>query len=159
MSEVRELGGEIYGISAQGRKTCKRTQKTWRLNFTLMSNPNHSLINYLKASDVLKVEVCKNPMMNPNVIRYRHGMIQPGVLLITRDGVVVYSWSSVGGVTNLFGTTDRPSVRDVWYSHKPSLLEALNLEMGGNTEEKGKIRKKGMFSVLKDIPIPLKDIR
>lgn len=158
MSEIRELGGQIYGISAQGRKTAKRTQKTWRLNFDLKSNPNHSLINYLKASDVLKVEVCRNPMMNPNVVRYRHGMIQPGVLIITKDGTVVYSWSSEAGVTNLFGTTDRPSPKDVWYSHKPDLLEALQMETSSG-QEKSKIRKKGVFSVLKDIPIPLKDIR
>merc|ERR1712188_172902 len=146
-----------FGISAQGRKTASKVQKMWRLNFTLMSNPNHSLVNYLKASGVLKVEVCKNPMMNPNVVRYRHGMIQPGMLIITRAGEVIYSWSAKAGVTNLFGTTDRPVPKDIWYSHKSKLLEALHLEMGDGDEEHH-VRRRGMFSVLQDVPIPLKDI-
>ena len=63
---------------------------------------------------MLSVEVSKAWVLNPNVLRYRHGMVQPGLLIVNNFGEVIYGWSSTASVTNLFGTTDRPKPKDVW---------------------------------------------
>lgn len=92
---------------------------------------------------MLSVEVSKAWLLNPNVLRYRHGMVQPGLLIVNDLGEVIYSWASTAKVTNMFGTFNRPKPKDVWALVKPTLM------FGIYDDDTVKIRKHGMLHVLK----------
>lgn len=45
---------------------------------------------------------------------YPHGMAQPAVLVLDRQGKALVSWAIVPGVMNMGGAKDRPALDEIW---------------------------------------------
>ncbi|KPI35343.1 uncharacterized protein AB675_9975 [Cyphellophora attinorum] len=61
---------------------------------------------------------------------YPHGMAQPAVFVIQKNGTVVYQWAIEPALMNLGGAKDRPSLSEIW--------EDVQLKLNGQSP---KIRK------------------
>ncbi|KAK4496643.1 hypothetical protein PRZ48_012625 [Zasmidium cellare] len=72
-----------------------------------ISDPCHDLVNDLRRKTLIDLAITDRK-------GYPHGMVQPGVLVLGREGEVLYSWAIRPSLSNLGGAKDRPLLEEVW---------------------------------------------
>lgn len=101
VGQIREAGGQIYGICAEPQEICTKTKTDWNVDIDLMSDPYNTLA---REYDV----IISHRRGYPN------GMGQPGVMCQTTEKVTLYKWRIVPSIMNTGGASDRPVISAIW---------------------------------------------
>lgn len=133
--KLRALGGEVYGITSEPTRLARQAQAEWELDFETVGDPHHEISAACTESGFLELVV------NTDTARfekdenspYRHpkGYFQPGVLVLSAEGRVLYRWRSRPTRENMGGATNRPTADYVF----GKISEALRIKETAATFE------------------------
>lgn len=101
VGQIREAGGQVYGICAQEEDVCNKTKTDWNIDFDLISDPFNTLA---REFDVI-ISVRRG---------YPNGMGQPGVICQTTEKATLYKWRIIPSIQNTGGASDRPVISEIW---------------------------------------------
>ncbi|KAL9105173.1 MAG: hypothetical protein Q9227_009593 [Pyrenula ochraceoflavens] len=131
---ISAAGGITIIVTADAEENLDPIRKSSGYSGVAISDPENSLAEYLKGLGLLQVAVSKKG-------GFAHGMAQPGVLVVKRDGVPLFQWAIEPGVMNMGGAKDRPVLEDVW--------EYVQSRLSGNEFAKRTYRTTTVMGVLK----------
>jgi len=119
LPSITAAGGKVIAITAEPEQHLKETLSSTGYSGDVIVDPENQIAEELKGRGKLNVAI--SPKAG-----YEHGMAQPAVLVMQRDGTVLYNWAIVPGVMNLGGAKDRPDLKQVW--------ENMEAKMNGKPE-------------------------
>ncbi|XP_065839512.1 uncharacterized protein [Oscarella lobularis] len=119
----------IYGLTSQTPIEAEKAEKAWGLNYTVYGDPENKLRHFVKEKGWGELEMV-------NRKGYSHKMAQPGVIALSRERKVLYSWAVRADVSNLQGATGRPNPKEVW--------DIIQARLSGSTEEMKEPSKYGV---------------
>ena len=122
VEKVRAAGGEIFAISSEPQTLSSRAQSEWRLGFESVGDPHHEIADLCRERgwldlffnerlSFLKSSAGEGQDWEPT---HPKGYFQPGVLVLSREGKVLYRWRGVPTHSNLGGAAARPTAAHVW---------------------------------------------
>lgn len=103
VNTFHKLGGYICGISSEDIQCTKNKVK---LNFETFSDESCSLAN---AYDLF---IDTSPFFS-NFGKYKAGVIQPAILVVSQSSEILYYWKSIPSLKNLQGAIDRPKPAEI----------------------------------------------
>lgn len=128
VDQIRAAGGELYGVTSEPQRLADRAQTEWKLDFECVGDPHQEIPETARERGWLDIYVQtrldfleqSSPGFEPT---HPKGYFQPGVLVLSREGRVLYRWRSVPSRKNVGGAMVRPTPEHVW-SKVHSALEA-----------------------------------
>lgn len=128
IDEIRAAGGEVYGVTSEPQRLADRAQAEWELDFDCVGDPHQEISETAADRGWLRIFVQTRldflersaPGFAPT---HPKGYFQPGVLVLSRDGRVLYRWRSVPSRKNVGGAMVRPTPRHVWSSVQTAIAE------------------------------------
>ncbi|KAL0489866.1 alkyl hydroperoxide reductase subunit C [Acrasis kona] len=121
--KIRLLGGEVYGICSQSKKYVDEMRKDTKVKFELISNKKNTLAKkfdihithknekaFKTMSRIIKSALGTSESYDPY---HEDGVIQPAVVIINRQGEVVYVRTSPVTIDVGYGMFDRVPATDV----------------------------------------------
>jgi len=119
VEKIRAAGGEVYGVTSEPQVLADRAQEGWRLGFDCVGDPHHEITATASERGWLELFVQKrlgflkrsSAEFDP---KHPKGYFQPGVLVLSRGGRVLYRWRSVPSRKNVGGAMVRPTPEHVW---------------------------------------------
>jgi hypothetical protein len=122
---IREAGGEFYAVTSEPHSLALNAQKQWESDFDHIGDPHHEILADCKERDWLSLYIWQRSdgLKGPENewVSHPNGCFQPGVLVFTREGRVLYRWRSRPSSENTGGATGRPTPTHVWNSVKTEL--------------------------------------
>ena len=126
LEEIRAAGGEVYGVTSEPQRLADRAQADWELDFECVGDPHQEIPETARERGWLEIFVQTRldflrqsaPGFEP---AHPKGYFQPGVLVLSREGRVLYRWRSVPSRKNVGGATVRPTPEHVWRSVQTAL--------------------------------------
>lgn len=126
LEQVRAAGGEIYGVTSEPQRLADRAQTEWALDFECVGDPHQEIPataadrGWLELFVQTRLDFLRRsaPGFEP---AHPKGYFQPGVLVLSREGRVLYRWRSVPSRKNIGGATVRPTPAHVWSSVQAAL--------------------------------------
>merc|ERR1712105_100557 len=97
-----------------------KAKNEWKINYPVYGNDKNSLGQYLGEKKYLQLELSGVKgtsgfyKIHPEIKKYKNGIYQPGLLYITREKEVLYSWVCNPNYMNLAGAKDRPVPMETW---------------------------------------------
>jgi len=123
---ITELGGSVVGITAQAGN---QSRTNLGLNFDVqVDEANEEALKY----GIIVTPKAESPLADADGV-YPSGMVQPGIVVESSDGDVLFHWAINPGKMNFGGATDRPLVTDI-VSSLESILQGESID--GNSFEK-----------------------
>jgi peroxiredoxin len=124
--QIRAAGGEVYGVTSEPQRLADRAQAEWGLDFECVGDPHQEIpatagdrgwleIFVQTRLDFLRQSAAGFEPTHPK------GYFQPGVLVVSREGRVLYRWRSVPSRRNVGGAMVRPTAEHVWSSVQAAL--------------------------------------
>ncbi|MCJ1235457.1 hypothetical protein MMC14_003425 [Varicellaria rhodocarpa] len=104
---IESAGGAVLIVTAEPAEHLPATRKTSGYTGDAIVDPEHQLATVLKQRGLLDVAITKRG-------GYEHGVAQPGVLVLKKDGGVLFDWAIHPGVMNLGGAKDRLDLKQIW---------------------------------------------
>ena len=131
MAAIREGGGELYAVSSEPQTLAGRASADWGLDFETVGDPHHEIAATCRERGWLdlyfneRLGFLKQSAGDPADWTPTHpkGYFQPGVLVLSREGRVLYRWRGVPTHQNMGGATERPTARYVWEQVQAALAE------------------------------------
>jgi hypothetical protein len=128
INQIRAAGGEVYGVTSEPQRLADRAQVDWELGFECVGDPHQEISETARDRGWLEIFVQtrldflkrSSPGFDPT---HPKGYFQPGVLVLSREGRVLYRWRSVPSHQNLGGAVVRPTAEHVWSSVQAALAE------------------------------------
>jgi peroxiredoxin len=119
VDQIRAAGGEVYGVTSEPQRLADRAQNEWELGFECVGDPHQEIPETARERGWLDIYVQtrldfleqSSPGFEPT---HPKGYFQPGVLVLSREGRVLYRWRSVPSRKNVGGATVRPTPEHVW---------------------------------------------
>ena len=99
LDDIRALGGELYGVTAQSQAGVDEATAEWELDYKVVSDTENV---FAKRFDIA---VSEKEMPG----EYANGMAQPGIVILDQGGKVLVHWASDPQEANGFGALDRPT--------------------------------------------------
>jgi peroxiredoxin len=132
LDQIRAAGGEVYGVTSEPQRLADRAQEDWELGFECVGDPHQEIPETARERGWLEIYVQtrldflkrSSPGFEPT---HPKGYFQPGVLVLSREGRVLYRWRSVPSRKNIGGAAVRPTPGHVW----SKVQEALATEGPG----------------------------
>lgn len=129
LDQIRAAGGEVYGVTSEPQRLADRAQAEWKLGFECVGDPHQEIPETASERGWLEIFVQTRldflrqsaPGFEPT---HPKGYFQPGVLVLSREGRVLYRWRSVPSRKNVGGAMVRPAPEHVWSSIQAALAEA-----------------------------------
>ncbi len=126
LDAIRAAGGEVYGVTSEPQRLADRAQADWELDFECVGDPHQEIPETARERGWLEIFVQtrldflrrSTPGFEPT---HPKGYFQPGVLVLSRDGRVLYRWRSVPSRKNVGGAMVRPTPEHVWSSVQSAL--------------------------------------
>ncbi len=126
IDKIRAAGGEVYGVTSEPQRLADRAQEEWRLGFECVGDPHQEIPETIRERGWLELFVQtrldflkqSSPGFEPT---HPKGYLQPGVLVLSRDGRVLYRWRSIPSRKNIGGAAVRPTPEHVWKSVQSAL--------------------------------------
>lgn len=120
--KVRAAGGEIFAISSEPQALSSRAQAEWKLDFESVGDPHHEIRDLCRERGWLdlffneRLSFLKRSAGDGRDWEPTHpkGYFQPGVLVLSREGQVLYRWRGVPTHSNIGGAVARPTAAYVW---------------------------------------------
>lgn len=148
IGQIRALGGEVYGVVAQGQEAADTAKRNWRIEFPMVSDPQVRIGEILAERGLLDIYVdgANDPTSMAAYLnkdfgiggrgqsptgpataggRYEVGMYQPAILALGRDYTPLFSWASRPSAQNIGGAANRPTAKQT--------LKAIRASLGGDT--------------------------
>eukprot|EP00042_Codosiga_hollandica_P045112 m.453965 g.453965 ORF g.453965 m.453965 type:complete len:137 (+) comp56942_c0_seq1:1928-2338(+) len=108
LDQVRARGAEVFAITSQPPHKASDAQANWSLRFEqVLSDEDHVIADHVRTLGYVNLHLTQRS-------DYKNGMVQPGLLIITRTREILFTWAIVPTLMNIGGGTDRPVFRDVW---------------------------------------------
>jgi peroxiredoxin len=123
INDVRGLGGDIFGVSSQTKEWADHVKTQWNLSFQVLSDQKNILAKKYNIRMTKKhgnlynriIKLAKSFQVNTEQLEdpyaYTHGLTEPGIVVLKRDGSVLYSWRGEPLPKNMLGATDRVSAK------------------------------------------------
>lgn len=90
-SKISAAGGKTVIVTSEVPEHLEAFQKSTGYTETAIVDPENTLANELKKRGLLDIAISEKA-------GYAHGMAQPGVLVIKKDGTVLYNWAIVPSI-------------------------------------------------------------
>ncbi|HIG72391.1 MAG TPA: hypothetical protein EYQ46_20485 [Myxococcales bacterium] len=131
IDEIRKAGGEVYGVTSEPQRLADCAQAEWELGFECVGDPHQEIPETARNRGWLDIFVQTRldflrqsaPGFEPT---HPKGYFQPGVLVLSREGRVLYRWRSVPSHKNVGGATVRPTPEHVWSSVQAVLASDID---------------------------------
>ena len=128
IEQIRAAGGEVYGVTSEPQRLASRAQSEWELDFECVGDPHQEVSATTSDRGWLEIFVQTRldflrksaPGFEPT---HPKGYFQPGVLVLSREGRVLYRWRSVPSRKNVGGAMVRPRAEHVWTSVQAALAD------------------------------------
>eukprot|EP01122_Echinamoeba_exundans_P011522 TRINITY_DN4608_c0_g1_i1.p1 TRINITY_DN4608_c0_g1~~TRINITY_DN4608_c0_g1_i1.p1 ORF type:complete len:350 (+),score=89.98 TRINITY_DN4608_c0_g1_i1:756-1805(+) len=92
MASVLKRDGLIVAVSSQTQVSAKKNIAEWQAAFPSIGDPHNEL------ATMFGVEIEKHPF-------FKHGMVQPAILALSRTGEALYFWKSAATLGTIMGAT------------------------------------------------------
>lgn len=126
--KIRAAGGEIYGVTSEPQRLADRAKAEWELDFETVGDPHQEIPETLSERGWLELFVqTRLDFLKQSGTSFEpthpKGYLQPGVLVLSREGRVLYRWRSVPSRKNVGGAMVRPTPEHVWSQVQTALAE------------------------------------
>jgi len=108
-------------VTAGSEEGIRNTVRGLELQFNILHDRTLRLSLHVKRSGLIDVDIWQRGVSTYHTVRpeisaarYPHGMVQPGVLVLSSTVQPVFTWAIRPAVMNVGGATDRPSPRAIW---------------------------------------------
>ena len=110
VDQIREAGGEVFGITSEPQALAVEAEEAWNLNFPIVGDPHHEIRKVCAERGWLDLFYNENAghLRNRKWTSHPKGYYQPGVLAIHKTGRVLYRWRCVPKYSNMAGAGSRP---------------------------------------------------
>ncbi|KAF2484525.1 hypothetical protein BDY17DRAFT_295813 [Neohortaea acidophila] len=105
--EIQQKRGTAVIVTAEEEKFLTDVLAKTKFSGKTITDPDTSLVKELKSRNLVSVAITDRG-------GYPHGMIQPAVLVVNKEGKVIYQWAIQPSMMNLGGAKDRVSLQEVW---------------------------------------------
>lgn len=113
----------MAAICAQNQADVQASKRDWKCEFQFFSDPMHRFAK--KYEEHLKLCVTDNSWWfirnHPFMNKYEYGVVQPGLLAITKDNRNILSYTIDVNPKTLGGAVGRPDVQQTWTLIKKGL--------------------------------------
>ena len=128
VNELRQAGGEIYGVTSEPHTLAQNAHKEWKTDFDHIGDPHHEILADIHDRGWLSLIIWNyQPSFQEEVrknLSHPNGIYQPGVLVVTREGRVLYRWRSIPNRQNVGGASCRVTAQHVWKNVQKALSQA-----------------------------------
>jgi peroxiredoxin len=90
-SKISAAGGKTVIVTAEAPEHLDAFQKSTGYTETAIVDPENDLAKELKTRGLLDIAISEK-------LGYPNGMAQPGVLVIKKDGTVLYNWAIIPSI-------------------------------------------------------------
>jgi hypothetical protein len=133
VDQIRAAGGDVYGVTSEPQRLADRAQAEWKLDFECVGDPHQEIPETARDRGWLEIFVQTRldflresaPGFEPT---HPKGYFQPGVLVLSREGRVLYRWRSMPSRKNVGGAIVRPTPEHVWSSVQATLASGTDGE-------------------------------
>jgi hypothetical protein len=137
---VRALGGEAYGVCSQEQKYINTMKNDTQIDYELLSDTKNVLAKMYdiktskKGGRAFRVmsRIILSAMGNTGMYEPYHedGIVQPGIVVISNKGDVIYRWTTPARIKTGFGMFERADPKDVleilqFYYSQPTLATSV----------------------------------
>ena len=126
MQAIRDAGGAVFGLTSEPQTLASEAVTSWELSFPSLGDPHHEIWSACEERGWLSVFVNARVGLWERTTGYANhpkGFFQPGVLVVSRTGRVLYRWRVRPTRRNLGGATERPVPEDVWRKVQQALAD------------------------------------
>jgi len=123
---VIAAGGRLVGVTSQSVEAAQAARENWGLHYDVISDTSTELAQSFQIDITPKAAT---PLAD-HPTEYPNGMSQSGMVVLDRDGAVLYRWAVNPTAANFFGASDRPLPDDVW-----AAIEAARTQQFTRTEQ------------------------
>ena len=123
LADLRALGGELYGVTAQAQAGVEEAMAEWGLDYKVISDVENV---FAKRFDIA---VSEKEMPG----EYANGMAQPGVVILDQTGKVLVHWAIDPHHANGFGALDRPTPDVIWGAFEAARAGDAEITFDGPT--------------------------
>ncbi|TVY75612.1 hypothetical protein LSUE1_G007193 [Lachnellula suecica] len=104
---ITAAAGNTVIITAEPAIHLAETRSKTGYNGDAIVDETHVIRNHIKEKNWLDVAISDRK-------GYEHGLAQPAILVLRKDGTVLEKWAIVPSAMNLGGAKDRPDLVQVW---------------------------------------------
>ncbi len=136
LKAIREAGGEIYAITSEPQTVARMAQDGWETDMEHVGDPHQEIADECAGRgwmslfkwDLLEGAGSPEASYLGNAtpeewISHPKGAFQPGVLVLDREGRVLYRWRCRPTRNNVGGAISRPTPQYVWRRTQAARLE------------------------------------
>lgn len=126
VERIRAAGGEVYAITSEPQHLADQAHEHWELDFENVGDPHQEISRTCAERGWLTLYANRGSLVFQQSganwkIEHPKGYFQPGVLVLTGEGRVLYRWRSVPSAANMQGTLARPTATHVWSAIEQAL--------------------------------------
>ena len=130
---IRAAGGEVYGVTSEPQNLADRAKDSWALGFDCIGDPHQEISGVARDRGWLDLYVNKTlEFLKASATHFdpQHpkGYLQPGVLVVSREGRVLYRWRCVPSRKNVGGAMARPTPEHVLESVRTALASGADAD-------------------------------
>lgn len=135
LQAIREAGGEIYAITSEPQTLARMAHDGWETDMEHVGDPHQEIADecvqrgWMSLFKWDMVEEGASPGESPLAdsppewMSHPKGVFQPGVLVLDREGRVLYRWRCRPTRNNVGGAISRPTPQYVWRRIQAARLE------------------------------------
>ena len=123
LADLRALGGELYGVTAQTQAGVDEAVAEWELDYKVISDAENVLAKRFG------IAISEKEMPG----EYAYGMAQPGVVIIDQTGKALVQWAIDPQESNGFGALDRPPPNVIWGAFEAARAGNAEITFDGPT--------------------------
>ena len=127
---IQAAGGGVYAITSEPHSLARNAQEEWETGMVHVGDPHQEIAQTCRDRGWLSlftndwdgdgIGVTGEWRSNPK------GYYQPGVIVLSREGRILYRWRCRPTRSNTGGATRRPTPEYVWKSVQSALAEGPN---------------------------------
>ncbi|TAQ88402.1 hypothetical protein B7494_g3260 [Chlorociboria aeruginascens] len=106
-SKINGANGTTLAVTSQPSSFLPALRSSTNYSGPTINDPSNTLVKDLEKRGLIKLVISEKK-------GYEHGMVQPGVLVLTKSGEVLEKWTQIPSVKNLGGAKDRPDLNQIW---------------------------------------------
>ncbi len=130
LDAIREAGGEVYAVTSEPQTLAKNAEEDWGTGLEHVGDPHQEIAGACAERGWLSLfthdwgeDVADNQWIVGDWVSHPKGYFQPGVLVLSREGRVLYRWRCRPSRENLGGAIARPTPSHVWSRVESALQE------------------------------------
>ena len=124
---IRAAGGAVYAVTSEPHSLARNAQDEWATEIEHVGDPHQEIAGTCRDRGWLSLftQAWEGGDLGPRASWRSNpqGYYQPGVLVLSREGRVLYRWRCRPTRSNTGGATQRPTPEHVWTSVQAALAE------------------------------------